>query len=178
VPGEAGSQVIRAGQEQCPGLVDRPGAFSRGAALGDHQRPDRLDRAVAALRRSPGPPRLGGAGRADGVQRVGLALPAAVLAVGAARLHDPDAGRGDVAGQPGAVAPGPLDPDQADGPEPAQPAQQASVPGSRSRELPHAEQSPDRIERSGDVRVGVGVHAASNGAAVFYDGHAIPFSLG
>ena len=93
-----------------------------GAALGDHQRADRLDRAVTALRRAAGPAGLGGPGGADGIERVGLALPAAVLAVGAVHLDDPDAGRGDVAGQAGAVAAGPLDPDQADGPEPAQPA--------------------------------------------------------
>ena len=55
VPGEPGSQVIGAGQDQGPGLVDRPGAFSRGAAPGDHQRPDRLHGTVPALRRAAGP---------------------------------------------------------------------------------------------------------------------------
>jgi hypothetical protein len=108
----------------------------------------------------------------------GLALPAAVLPAGPAGLHDPDAGCGDVAGQPGAVAAGALDPDQGDDPEPAQPAQQAGVAGRGDRELLHAEQSPDRVQRGGDVRVSVGVHAAGNGAAVFYDGHAIPYFSG
>jgi len=123
VPGEPGSQVIGPGQDQGPGLVDGLGPLGAGAALGDHQRADRLDRAVPALRRAAGPAGLGGAGGADSVQRAGLALPAAVLAVRAAGLHDPDAGSGDVPGQARAVAAGALDPGQADRPEPAQPAQ-------------------------------------------------------
>jgi hypothetical protein len=69
---------------------------------------------------------------------------------------DPDAGRGDVAGQPGAVTAGPFDPGQAHGPESAQPAQQAGVAGRGGGELPDAEQSPDGIQRGGDVRIGVG----------------------
>ncbi|MFY9928386.1 MAG: hypothetical protein WAK82_10315 [Streptosporangiaceae bacterium] len=56
MPGEAGPQVIRAGQDRGPGLVDGLGAFTRGAALGDHQRTDRLDRAVSALGRAAGTP--------------------------------------------------------------------------------------------------------------------------
>jgi hypothetical protein len=107
----------------------------------------------------------------------GLALPAAVLAVGAVDLDDPDAGGGDMAGQAGAVAAGPLDVDQGDGPVPAQPAQQPVVAGRGDGELLDAEQAPDRVQRSGDMRVGVGVHAAGDGAAVFYDGQGHPFSL-
>ena len=68
-------------------------------------------------------PDCAGPGGADGVERVGLALPAAVLAVGAAGLDDADAGGGEGAGQARAVAAGALDAGQADGPEPAQPAQ-------------------------------------------------------
>ena len=96
VRGEPGAQVIGAGHDQGPGLVDRLGPLGAGAALGDHQRPDRLDRAVPALRRAAGPAGLGGPGGADRVQRVGLALAAAVLPVRAVHLDDPDAGRGDM----------------------------------------------------------------------------------
>ena len=39
VPGEAGPQVIGAGQDQGPGLVDGLGAFACGAALGDPSAP-------------------------------------------------------------------------------------------------------------------------------------------
>jgi hypothetical protein len=80
-----------------------------------------------------------------------------------------------VAGQAGAVTAGPFNPDQGDGPEAAQPAQQPRVPGRRGRELLDAKQPADRIERGGDVRVGVRVNAVGDSAAVFYDGHAIPF---
>jgi hypothetical protein len=144
--------------------------------------------AVSARTASTAPSRPFGAPRArpDWAARAaltassgpGLALPAPVLAVGTVDLDDPDAGRGDVAGQAGAVAAGPLDPGQADSPEPAQPAGQAGVAGRGDRELLHAEQSPDGIERSSDVRAGVGARAAGDSAAVFYDGHAITFSLG
>ena len=105
----------------------------------------------------------------------GLALPATVLPVGAVYLDDPDACRGDVAGQAGAVTAGPFDADQAHSPESAQPAQQAGVAGRRGGELPDAEQPADGIERGGDMRAGVGVHAASDRACFFYDGQGHPF---
>ena len=120
--------------------------------------------AVAAFRRAPGPAGLGGPGGADGIQRIGLALPATVLAVGTVDLDDPDAGRGDVAGQARAVAARALDADQGDGPEPAQPAQQARVAARGSRELLHAQQPADRVQRGRDMHVGVGVDAAGDGA--------------
>ena len=66
-------------------------------------------------------------------------------------------------------------PGQAHGPEPAQPAQQAGVASRGGRELPDAEQPADGIERGGDMRIGVGVHAAGDGACFFYDGHCHPF---
>ena len=94
----------------------------------------------------------------------------------AVHLHDPDAGRGDVAGQAGAVAAGALDADQADGPEPAQPAQQAGIASRGDRELRDAEQPADGVQRGGDVHVGVGVHAAGDGACL-YDGQCHLFSL-
>jgi hypothetical protein len=130
--------------------------------LGDHQRTDRLDGAVASFGRAAGPARLSGPGSADGVQRVGLALPAAVLAVRAVNLDHADTGRGDMAGQAGAVAAGSFDPDQADGPEPAQPPQEAGVASRAGRELPDAEQPSDGIECGGDMHVGMGACTAGN----------------
>jgi hypothetical protein len=99
-------------------LVDRA-----GGALGDHQRPDRLDLDVPAPGRSRCAARQGCPGGADRVQRIGLALAAAVLPVRAVHLDDPDPGGGDVPGQPGAVTAGALNPDQADGAEAMQSAQ-------------------------------------------------------
>jgi hypothetical protein len=69
-------------------------------------RPDRA--ALAALTASSGPR---------------LALAAPLLPVRAVHLDDPDPGRSDMAGQPGAVAASALDPDQADRTEALQPAQ-------------------------------------------------------
>ena len=181
VPGEPGSQVIGAGQEQSPGLVDRPGALSGGTAPGDHQRPDRFHGTVPAFRRAAGPAGLRRPRGADRVQRIGFALPAPVLPVRAVHLDHPDASCGDMASQSGAVTAGPFDADQGDGPEPAQPAQQAGIASSGGRELPDAEQPADGIQRGGDMGICVGVHAAGNcgatgnGACFFYDGHSHPF---
>jgi hypothetical protein len=108
----------------------------------------------------------------------GLTLAAAVLAVRAVHLHHADARRGDVAGQARAVAAGPLDPDQAHDPEPAQPPQQPGIAGRRGRELPDAEQPANRIERGRDMHVGVSVHPAGDDAcfsARLYDGQCRPF---
>jgi hypothetical protein len=148
-------QVIRSGQDQGPGLVDSPGAFSRGAAPGHHQGPDRLHGAVPALRGAASPAGLRGPRRADRIQRVGLALPAPVLPVRAVHLDDPDTGRGDIAGQARAVTAGPFDAGQAHHPEPAQPAQQPGIASRGSGELRDAGQPADRIKRRGDVGIGV-----------------------
>ena len=72
-----------------------------------------------------------------------------------------------------AAAAGPFDADQAHGPEPAQPAQQAGVSTCGSGEPPRAREPPDRGKRCGDMDVGVGVHAAGDGACL-YDGRSRP----
>jgi hypothetical protein len=98
-------EFARGGHDECPGLAVGLGPFGAGAALGDRQ-PDRLHGTVASFGRAAGLAGLGGPGGADRVERVGLALAAAVLPVGAVDLDDADAGGGDVAGQAGAVAAG------------------------------------------------------------------------
>ena len=134
-----------------------------GAALGDHQRPDRLHGAVAALRRARARPDW--AARAALTASSGSDLPCRWRSCRSpVDLDDPDTGSGHVPGQARAVAAGALDTDQGDGPEPAQPAQQASVAGRGSRELLDAEQPPDGIQRGSDMHVGVGVDAAGDGA--------------
>jgi hypothetical protein len=146
-----------------------------GAALGDHQGPDRLHRPVAAFGHAGCSPGQGGARGADRVQRVGLSLAVPFLPVSAVDFHDPDPGRSEVTGQSGAVAAGALDADQGDVPELPQPAQQAGVPGRGRGELPRPQQPADGIERRGDVHLGMGVHAAGNRGSFFYDGHCRPF---
>jgi hypothetical protein len=84
--------------DQGPGLVDGLDPLGAGAALGDHQRPDRLDGTIPALRRAAGPAGLRGPGGADSIEGVRLARPAPVLAVRAVDLDDADAGVGNVAG--------------------------------------------------------------------------------
>ena len=69
-----------------------------------------------------------------------------------------------MAGQARAVAAGPFDADQPDGPEPAQPAEQPGIASGGDREFLDAEQPADGIQRGGDMRVGVGVHAAGDEA--------------
>jgi hypothetical protein len=75
-----------------------------------------------------------------------------------------------VAGQAGAVTAGPFDTDQAHRPEPAQPAQQASVASRGRGELRDAEQPADGIKRGGDMGIGVGIHPAGDGACFLYAG--------
>ena len=142
VPGEPGPQIVRAGQDQRTGLVDGLGPLVAGAALGHHERPDRLHRPVAALRRPGRPAGLRGPRRADRVQRVRLAVAAAVLPVGPVDLDDPDPGCGQMPGQARAVAAGALNADQGDGPEPGQPAEQAGVPGCGGRGFPTPSSPP------------------------------------
>ena len=175
MPGEPGPQLIRAGHDQRPGLAVRLGPPGAGAALGHHQRPDRLHRAIAAPRRPRCPAGLRGPRRADRIQRIGLALPVPVLPVRPVHFHHPHAGCGQVPGQARPVAAGPLDTDQGDAPEPAQPAQQLRVPGRGGRELLNAQQPPERVQRGCDVQIGVSVDAASDDRSVFYDGHSRPF---
>ena len=62
VPGEPRPQVIGPGHDQGPGLVDRLGPLGAGAALGDHQRPDRLH-APSRPFGAPGPGPTGRPGR-------------------------------------------------------------------------------------------------------------------
>jgi len=61
-----------------------------------------------------------------------------------------------MAGQSGAVTARPFDADQGDGPEPAQPAQQAGIASWGGRELPDAQQPADGIQRGGDMGICVG----------------------
>jgi len=68
--GEPGPDAVRAGQDQGPGLVDRLGPLGAGGALSDHQRPDRLHRAIAPSWRPGRPAGLGGAGSTDRIERI------------------------------------------------------------------------------------------------------------
>ena len=174
VLGEAGMDVIGASDHKGSGLIDRPGSLASGGALRNHQGSDRLDAPVPSFWRALGPAGQGGAGCAHRVERVGLALAATFGSVSAVHFDDPDVGGSHVAGGAGAVAAGSFDPDHANGPEAAEPFEQAGVAGWGSRELFGPEQSSDAVEYGGDVHVGVRVHTAGDGACL-YDGQSRPF---
>jgi hypothetical protein len=157
LPGEPGADVARA--VRLATISARIASTWPSRPRGDPDaRPDRA--ALAALTASSGP---------------GLALAAPVLPVRAVHPGDPDPSRGDMTGQPGAVAAGALDPDQADRAEAPQPAQEPGVPGRRRRELPHPEQPADAIQRRRHMVIGVRVHAAGHRARFIYDGQRHPF---
>jgi len=90
-----------------------------------------------------------------------------VLAVRTIHLDHPHAGRRQVAGQARPVAAGPFDAGQGDVPEPAQPAQQAGVPGRGGGELLHAQQPADPIQRGRDMQARMGVRTAGDDTCVF-----------
>ena len=132
--------------------------------------------ARAAVGHASSPPGLRGPRRAGHrVQRIGLALAAPVLPVRTVHLHHPDARGCHVPGQARAVAAGPFDADQGDGPEPAQPARGQAYPAAVAGNSRSPSSPPDRVKRCGDMQVSMGIHAAGDSTAVFYDGHAIPF---
>jgi hypothetical protein len=136
---------------------------------------DRLDLAITSPGRSRGAARQGRPRGADRIQRIGLARPPPVLPVRPVHLDDPDPGAGDVPGQASAIAAGALDADQTHRAEPAQPGQQPRIPRRRRRELLHAKQPADRVERCGHMRVRVRIHTAGNSACLIYDGQRHPF---
>jgi len=174
VPCEPGPDIVRSGANRGSGLVDRLGSLAAGAALGDHERADRLHHAVATLGCTAGSARLGCSGRADRVERIGLALTPTILTIGAVNLDHPDVGGLDVAGQTGAVAAGSFDPHEVHRADPTPLVAQAGVARRGGGELVDAQQTADPVQRSRDMHIKVGVHAAGDGAAL-YDGQGHPF---
>jgi hypothetical protein len=174
--GKTRPDVVWARNHKGSGLVYRLGALGAGAALGDHQRPDRFDGAIPALGGTSSPARQRCSSCAHGVEGVGFARSAAFLTIAAVNLHDPYAHRGHVAGQAGAVAAGALDADQYDRTEASQPLEQATVPVRGGRELLDAEQAADVVERGSNMDICVGVDPAGYCHGAFlYDGQGHPF---
>ena len=154
------------GDEQVVDLVVRAGAgLGRGAPRhGEHA--DRLDGAGAGFGHSCGVAGEGGARRGFGVGGVGLAAPAAGLAVGAVHLPHAHTRRCEVAGEAGAVAAGAFDADAAQRAQRRQPGGQFAVTGARRRERRRPQQRPRGVNSGGDMDITVRVHPTDDFSAV------------
>ncbi len=131
----------------------RVGALVDRAAAGYPQIADRFDTAVTLLGGTGPLPGQGGLCGGDGVDRVGLALEPAGLAVRTVDLNHLDPFLTQPASEPRSVGAGPLDPDPHYPPEPTHPDQQGGVSGYRGGELLAAQHPPNQV----DHRRGVGV---------------------
>ena len=173
---QGSADLLGGGETQVADLVERRDLGRAGRAFGHHQRPDRFHVAVAGLGLPQLAVPLGGVGRLDGVHGVGLALAAALLAVGAVYLHHLHPGPAQVAGQAGPVAAGALHPDPRHRAEAGQPNQQLPVTSrgwSETRSTPR--QPTDPVQRGGHVHIQMRVHTTSNRARGIYSCHGHPF---
>jgi hypothetical protein len=116
-----------------------------------------------------GPTRQGRSSRFDRVDRVGLAGPPALLAVGPVHLDDADVLVLEVAGEAGSVAAGAFHADQHDGAEALKPDQQLPIARSVGGEGLDTQQPADGAECGGDVGVEVGVDPS--GDLIWHGGH-------
>src|ERR1700676_232939 len=138
-------------------LVQATGAALAAGTLRDQQRADRLDVAVRALRDPSSSARQRGAGRFDRVDRIGLALHATKLTVGAIDLDHDQPTRLEITREARAVRAGSLHPDACDGTERAQPIMQRNEPDRGRRKRLDTEDTAIRVERGRDMIVEVGV---------------------
>jgi hypothetical protein len=150
--------VVAQQLQRNPAALDRRGP-------GQPQHPQCFDLAVFGLGGAGAPAGQGSAGGVLGVEGVVLAPAAPVGAVGPVDLGDLDPGLAKVAGDPGAVAAGALDPDQAHVTEAAQPTDQGAVAGAGGGERLGPHQHPGGVEHGSDVQVLVGVDPADDNPA-------------
>jgi hypothetical protein len=123
---QAVTQLGRGGVDHGVQLVGGRGTGLDGAAPGNAQQPDRLHRPALGLGGAGRLTSQHGPGGADRVGRVGLAVPAAMLAIRTRHLDHRHALGGEVAGQAPPRA-GALNTNGDDRTEGAQPAQQPPV---------------------------------------------------
>ena len=145
--------------------VDLVGGLGAGLDRGaprhrDH--PDRLHGPVGALGHAHRGTVERGPGRGLGVDGVGLAPPAAHLAVGSVDLDYGDACGAEMAGEPGAVGAGALHPDAGQRPERAHPAQHLLIAACVGVEAGGAQQPRRGVYDRGDMGVFVGVDPAED----------------
>ena len=119
-------------------------------------------------------PGLGGPGRFERVEGIGLARLASGLAVRAVHFDDVNPCSGEEAGDAGPIGPGAFHPDLAEDAEGFEPGQQRRVALGIGGERFGAEQSSDLVQDGGHMDLCVGIDATGDNARGFYDGHAIP----
>jgi hypothetical protein len=174
-PQEPSPDLLRCGEGQVAHLDQRRDALVASRALHHDQGPDGFRGAVSGLgdpRRAPG---LGRPCGLDGIHGVGLASPGSGLTVGTVDLENLDVMIEEEPCEARAIGAGALHTDALDAPEVAQPGEQLFITSSRRRELTNTEQTPDRIQRGGDMDIQMRIDPANHGAIGLYDGHvAIP----
>jgi hypothetical protein len=145
---ETTMELFRGGEAEVAYLSNRldPGAACR--TLGHHEHPDGLDGAVLGLSRTRGPTREGSSSGFDRIKRIGLAMIASGLTVGAIDLHDLDAPSTQEASHPDPIGTGPFDSDLGHLAEPFEPTPDRASGATRgARQYPYrgfAVRRPDR----------------------------------
>jgi hypothetical protein len=174
---ELGADPLGGGVDEAVELVGGCGAGLHRPCSRHAQLTQRLDGTGAGLRGHGGVTGEHRPRRGFGVDGVGLAAPATVLSVGSVHLHHPHVTSSEVAGQPRAPRPTPLDTDRDELTEAAQPCQQAPVPVACRSKRRGVQDPTEVIDHRGDVDVLVGIDPAEDPAfarGLRDRGHATP----
>jgi hypothetical protein len=147
-------------------LGERGGARHSGRALGHHKRADGLDRTVSGLGDRSRFATERGSSSLDRVEGVGLAAASSLGPVRSVDLDDRDLGLAQELGQPRPIRAGALDAHLGHLAEGLEPGEQRLVAPRRRRERCGAEQSTERVQRSGNMNVEVRVDATGHGVQV------------
>jgi hypothetical protein len=121
-------------------------------------------------------PDKGGPGRGDGVDRVGLAVAVAGLAIGPIDLDHLDARGAQEPGQPRSIRARALDPDPHDFTKAGQPGEQLGVALARHRERLDTQQATVAVHRRRHMSVEVGVDPAADRTRLYHGHMCHPFS--
>ncbi len=140
--------------------MDRLDPVAHRGAAGDSQMRGSLRRHRRGSSVSHWQPVECGAGRGFGVDRVGLAVPAAVLPVGSVNFDDVDVMVEEVPGQARTPRSGPFDPHAGHLPVAGQPGEEFTVAGRGRREGSAGDESTRRVDDGGDMHVTMVVDTA------------------
>src|ERR1700736_5230781 len=162
-------QLVRSGYSEVTHLDDGLDPGLSGRTLRHHEDSDGLNGTVLGLARSRGPTADGGPGGLDCIERIGLALVAAGLPVGAVDFYDLNALPPQEPREAGPIGAGALDADFGHLAESLEPDQQRFVAAGVSIERLGADESAQRIKCCSNVFVQVGVDTTRDPGSSFYD---------